>query len=127
LVTNVTHSANTEIDIRIAINADTTNHYSRVGMTGNGSATASFSVTTDEYVYVLAASTTISTGLINFMDYSATDKHKTVLYRGNLTAGRVSAGAVRWPNTNAITSLVVSVATGNFNSGSTFALYGIVS
>jgi hypothetical protein len=126
LVTNVTHSANAEIDLTIRFNGDSGANYSRVAMTGDGSTAASFAQTGNNGVNVLGASTTISAAITQVMDYSATDKHKTVLFRGNLTSGRVSAFAARWANTAAITSLSVSVLSGNYAIGSSFALYGIV-
>jgi hypothetical protein len=61
------------------------------------------------------------------MDYSATDKHKTVLQRGNLkNAGETAMGAGRWANTAAITSIVCSLNTSTFLSGSRFDLYGVI-
>lgn len=70
--------------------------------------------------------------LLHIMDYSVTDKHKTVLARYNTDAsyvgGMVTAGAARWASTSAITTITVLPEVGpNFNSGSTFSLYGIVS
>jgi hypothetical protein len=63
----------------------------------------------------------------SFMDYSATDKHKTSLHRiGGQAGGErwVAMTAARWANTLAVTSILVgSVA--NFNVGATFSLYGI--
>jgi hypothetical protein len=64
-----------------------------------------------------------------FMDYSATDKHKTALHRLNGVSGGnlfVAMSAARWANTAAVTSLRVQ-ANVNINAGSTFNLYGIVS
>jgi hypothetical protein len=63
--------------------------------------------------------------ILQIMDYSATDKHKSALTRTTHTSQSVvEALASRWANTAAITSLAVSG--GTFNVGSTFALYGIV-
>ena len=63
------------------------------------------------------------------MDYSATDKHKTVLSRNNYTditpTGRVEALASRWTNTAAVTSLTVITGTNALAAGFTAALYGI--
>jgi len=64
-----------------------------------------------------------------FMDYSATDKHKTALHRLNGTSGAslfVAMSAARWANTAAVTTLFVQ-ANVNINVGSTFNLYGIAS
>jgi hypothetical protein len=65
--------------------------------------------------------------IINVMDYSATDKHKTILARdagGN--AAQAGAIASRWANSAAVTSATVVNTGGNFNSGSTFSLYGVI-
>jgi hypothetical protein len=62
-----------------------------------------------------------------FMDYSATDKHKTALHRLNGTSGAtlfVAMSAARWANTAAVTTLLVQ-ANVNINVGSTLSLYGI--
>jgi hypothetical protein len=126
LVTNVTHSSNTELDLAIRFNGDSGNNYNRVAMTGNGSTAASFSSLNENYLYVLGASTTISVATLQIMDYSATDKHKTCLGRGNLTAGRVSAVTNRWASSAAINSISVAVLTGNFLAGSTLSLYGVI-
>jgi hypothetical protein len=61
------------------------------------------------------------------MDYSATDKHKTVLVRSNIPADTVAAHAVRWANTAAITTVGVAAISGTWSAGTTFALYGIAS
>jgi hypothetical protein len=126
LVTNVTHSANAEIDLTVRFNSDAGANYSRIGMTGNGSSAAAFSQTGNNGLELLGGSTTISPAILQVMDYSATDKHKSVLFRGNLTVGRVSAFGARWANTAAVNSMSVSVLSGNYAIGSTFSLYGIV-
>jgi hypothetical protein len=61
------------------------------------------------------------------MDYSATDKHKTVLTRNNITDNNVTAIASRWANTAAITSVTVLSPSSTITSGSTISLYAIVS
>jgi hypothetical protein len=69
--------------------------------------------------------------IINIMDYSATDKHKTILARaGTAASSSVWAIAGRVATTSAITSVAFigpDDASDQFLSGSTFALYGIVS
>jgi hypothetical protein len=63
-----------------------------------------------------------------FMDYSATDKHKTALHRLNGVSGGntfLAMSAARWGNTAAVTTLRVQ-ANANLNIGSTLSLYGIV-
>jgi hypothetical protein len=63
--------------------------------------------------------------LFNAMDYSATDKHKTILVRGGAD-NNTGMVAFRWASTSAVTSLFIACTNGTFNSGSTFSLYGIV-
>ena len=72
--------------------------------------------------------TAISNVILQIMDYSATDKHKTVLNRNNNnnslgTHTEMSAG--RWFSTSAVTSITIS-SNINFAIGSSFALYGVI-
>jgi hypothetical protein len=65
----------------------------------------------------------------NFMDYSATDKHKASLHRiggqaGGETWTAMTAG--RWASTAAITTILVESPV-NFNAGATFSIYGVIS
>ena len=75
-----------------------------------------------------AGSGIFAVGIFQFMDYSATDKHKTTLSRGN-QIGYPEARIARWANTAAITSIVLAVPynSAQLAAGSTFNLYGIVS
>jgi hypothetical protein len=57
------------------------------------------------------------------MDYSATNKHKTVLARGGPGNELVRASATRWNNNNAINRITVVFAA--LNAGTTLSLYGI--
>jgi len=71
-------------------------------------------------------------GIAQIMDYSATDKHKTILARSGSTAATTSAqlgaSALRWENTAAVTSIELDSTTSSLlTSGSTFALWGIAS
>lgn len=102
--------------------------YSDVYAIADGSATYSGTRSgTDGYLIGFAASDPTSPGeiIVNIMDYSATDTHKTYLSR----AGKASAGvdmiAGRWANTAAVTSFTINANTGSFASGASFALYGV--
>jgi hypothetical protein len=53
----------------------------------------------------------------NLMDYSATDKHKTVLFRQNFSTNITFMGAGRWASTTAISSLVIERETGSLPVG----------
>jgi hypothetical protein len=62
------------------------------------------------------------------MDYSATDKHKTVISRFGSAARETQATASRWANTAALTSINFFQESGGvtFSTGSTFSLYGVI-
>jgi hypothetical protein len=108
------------------LNGDTGSNYSQVGMDGSGSSTSSFSGTVNT-IDVWANGTTVSQASVVIMDYSATDKHKTVLNRIDNSTWGTRALAARWANTAAITSILVYMAGGqSFNTGSTFNLYGVI-
>lgn len=122
----------------IRFNADTGSNYNAVYMTGNGSSTGSSAPSNQTSLYIAnnaayAANGNAIQAIISIMDYSATDKHKTVLARSNAinaSFGGTEAVAGRWASTSAINSVEIRNQSGNgflFASGSTFYLYGIVS
>jgi hypothetical protein len=65
-------------------------------------------------------------GILQVMDYSATDKHKTSLVRSGESVDGTEAWVSRWPSTSAINSILLYTGSNSFTAGSTFALYGIV-
>jgi hypothetical protein len=111
-------------------NGDNSSNYPYVRMTGNGSGTGSFAQT-DTFLNLAAAfginASENATILVQIMDYSATDKHKTALIRNGLAGSGVEAIAGRWASTSAITSIsVFPTASGSFAAGTTFSLYGVI-
>jgi hypothetical protein len=116
-----TLTANNGMNVRF--NGDTASNYTRVIMLGDGSGTTSAAQT--EALF-MEAGTAVSTATLQIMDYSATDKHKTVLGRHGPTNNIVVAVAGRWANTAAITSIAVSPSVHQMATGSTLSLYGII-
>jgi len=108
-------------------NADTGTNYSLVRMGGNGSTTFSSAPTTSFFPILYSGTPVTGMGRLMIFDYSATDKHKTALTRGDGSDYSITeALASRWANTDAIHSLTVYTGLGvNFAIGSTFSLYGI--
>jgi hypothetical protein len=113
------------------LNGDTATNYAGIVMNGDGSSTES--VAGQNYSYLQFFNSSLDNPLngstqahinLNFMDYSATDKYKTVLARGTRADGLVGTSATRWNNTSAITSIEIRT---NFIAGDSFALYGIAS
>lgn len=111
----------------IWLNSDTTSgNYPSVWMNGNGSSAASGSGNAGGVrVSVTNYTTGPATSQIHFMDYAATDKHKTVLVRHDNTGVETSASASRWANTSAITGIGIIPISTTFTAGSTFSLYGV--
>lgn len=104
------------------INGSTTG-FSWVRMSGNGSTTVSDSNTNNTIGRMGTAETLI---IAQFLDYSATDKHKTFLIRNNYPAGDIRGIAARWASTSGITSIAMGIRlSGSYLTGTTFSLYGI--
>jgi hypothetical protein len=113
----------------LRFNSDSGSNYPYVAMGGNSDGTSSFSAT-ENALYLNVNSTQVekqTTTILNVMDYSATDKHKTNLVRnGGQNADVVWAYAPRWANTAAITTMALTLSSGNYSAGSTFSLYGVI-
>ena len=124
---------------QLQLNGDTGSNYNYVEMyagNDNGFVVEPASSATSNNTYLslgVAGVQTLglefSTAFIQFLDYSATDKHKTALIRnGSIDSTRSSIYAIagRWASNSAITS--ISLFNGSsrpFDTGSTFSLYGI--
>lgn len=129
IVVNAATSA--EGNIFIQVNGDTGSNYSQVNMRGFATSSTGSSSGTSTRIY-----SNYSTGLqtssraintYDIMDYAQTDKHKTMLIRAN-HSDEVDAIAGRWASTSAISSVTLTANDATtFTSGSSFALFGIVS
>lgn len=108
----------------IRFNGDSGVNYASVSMSGNGSTTTSGATSYSE-IYVSTMGTAMITGIAEIFDYAQTDRHKTVLTRGNDTTAYIMARANRWTNTAAITSIAVTCSS-SYSVGSTFTLYGVL-
>lgn len=121
--TDGTSSANENISIQF--NGDTGSNYSYVQMNGNGSTTGSSSGS-EAFLRIGAVYTSRTINQLQLLDYSATDKHKTILSRCNAASVITQAIAGRWASTSAITSISIKLTgSASFQSGSTFSLYGV--
>jgi hypothetical protein len=126
LVGDLILSTSNAQQIRIRFNGDTGSNYFTVNM---GATTTTFSQTSTLSAGRIgqAYNGSRSTHILNLMDYSATDKHKTGTARGDNASNRIEALATRWANTAAITSMTVIIEdASNFAAGSTFNLYGVI-
>jgi hypothetical protein len=124
LILVVNGAGSTQDNATLTFNGDTTAaNYSYVTMRGDGSAATSTSGTG---ALVATYTTSRFSAIVQIMDYSATDKHKTRLSRDDIASFHARAWVSRWANTAAVTSMVYSAATGNFSIGTTFSLYGVI-
>jgi hypothetical protein len=118
------------VGITLQYNGDTGSNYSRLNITGNGSAAASLAVSNDDRIFINALGN-INSGIavININNYSNTTTYKTTLSRANtVSTDAVVASVNTWRNTNAITSINISTnVVATYGVGSTFTLYGIKS
>jgi len=120
-------------DLFIRVNSDTGSNYARHGLYGNGSSAVPYgnaSIARMEVALTIPESANAGFGVvvIDLLDYLKTNKYKTMRALGgtdNNGAGYVGLFSSLWQNTNAITSIELLPSSGNFNTYSSFALYGI--
>jgi hypothetical protein len=114
----------------IELNSDTGSNYSATILRGNGSSAVSARITSVQAALLsnIAEPPTSSFGvyIANFQNYSNATTYKSILCRSNNAAAGTEAIVNLWRSTAAITSIKIAISGGNFNTGSTFTLYGIL-
>jgi hypothetical protein len=114
----------------VRLNGDSAANYSFARISGNGTSATSGANNNGTQILSLVATDTSTERLFTKIDFIG--YRRTGVWRvGIVNNGRASSGvdmqAFAWRNTNAITSIAISLSTGTFTAGSTLALYGIVS
>jgi hypothetical protein len=124
----------------VRLNSDSGTNYSSTYLYGNGSTTASGRTTNSTAAYPnygtgwSDSSSSISTWIMNFMNYSNSTTYKSMLSRASApsSTNNVYPGMEEihslWRNTNAITSISVEagyLSTHYFAAGTILNLYGI--
>jgi hypothetical protein len=119
-------------NIYIRANGDTGTNYSRHRLFGQGTAASTTGSATqgqiDTGLYAGYTTNIMSAWIIDLLDYASTSKYKT--FRGLAGYDQNGAGAIDifsglWQSTSAVTSISLIDSAGNFNTQTTFALYGI--
>jgi hypothetical protein len=132
LIVNATGSVSNYV--KMNFNGDTGANYSFTNVRGSSAAGAASSRSTNESLiwldggWLQISTTDPALFTVDIMNYFNSTTYKSVLSRANIIKGAdtlVGATVALWRNTSAITSLIIAVNTGNFNTGSTFTLYGI--
>ena len=120
----ITGAATASSNCFISLNGDTTaTNYNWVWAMGNG--TTATSTTGNDRVF---GNSQNAQGIMiyDFMDYSATDKHKTNLARTSFAGIETIMVAERWANTAAINSIAFTANATTWTTGTTFYLYGVL-
>jgi hypothetical protein len=122
-------SADTSLNrgLRVQLNSDTGNNYSRTGMYWETSAVSFRESSTSFIGTVEIPPTTSGWGsiVLNLQNYSNTTTNKTVISKGGAPANQITASVGLWRNTAAITSVRFFTSGSNIRSGSTLTVYGI--
>jgi phosphoserine aminotransferase len=119
-------------NIWLRINSDTGTNYARHTLYGTGAAVSADGLATqaqiDTRLYGGYTTNILSAWIIDILDYASTSKNKTVRgfagYDQN-GAGNIDVFSGLWQSTSALTSISIIDNGGNFNTQTTFALYGI--
>jgi hypothetical protein len=106
---------------------DSTANYSRTFVYGDGSSAGSARNTSIDSAYLGSIeASTITTYIIQFMNYSNTTTFKTFLARANNTSWTVAGIVDLWRATNAISGIrLLNLSGFNFGTTTTATLYGI--
>lgn len=115
--------------MRSTFNNDSSALYSETGLSGDGTSTSSYRLSSNTYLNLgnlSQASAGPSANIINIMNYSSTTTNKTVLIRSNNPSSDVGAVVGIYRSTIPITSMTLTRdGSVNIASGTTFTLYGI--
>lgn len=114
-------------DVEITLNSDTGSNYSFTYLYGTGSTTGSSRGSNQTKGNVgYGGTTSFTTQIIQFFNYSNTTTNKTFISRNSpADAGDVSALVNLYRSNSAISSFTLDPNAGDFDTGSTFTLYGI--
>ena len=126
LVMNISATATAGVNLRF--NSDSGSNYSYVWAYGNGSVTGSSGGTLAQISispYSSPDTTFAGSYLVEIFDFSATDKHSSILSRSNNANSGTAMYAGRWANTAAVTSIEVFFNSNQMAAGSTFRLLGV--
>lgn len=126
LISSVKYTSTTS-HILVQCNGDTGGNYSNTFVYGTGSSALSARNSNLNAGYFgRADNPNYGVGITHFQNYSNTTTNKTWVSRGDAPSTLTIAYVNLWRNTAAINSLkLIALAGQNFESGSTFTLYGI--
>jgi len=114
-------------------NSDTGSNYAFHRLQGNGSTVAAGGIASTSQTHIATFATGTSTtyfnaGICDIHNYVSTTQNKTSRIFVGIDqngSGSVELHSTLWLNTNAISTLAITLSGGSFTTDSTFALYGI--
>ena len=128
LICSVNYNS-TGSNILMGYNGDAGSNYSSTIIAGNGTSAVSarFSNSSTGWIldYYAGTANEYFTKVISINNYSNTTTFKTGLCRSSSASKEAVATVGLWRNTAAINQITLSAGGANFQSGSTFTLYGI--
>lgn len=123
LVLIINCSTTTAGVINLTLNGDTAlGSYKKLGIAGTGT-TAETSGGSNLNLGNSASGDRLMQ--INFFDYAITNKHKPILVKHAAPSSVAESRFIRWTNTAAISTILLTTTGTTFTAGSTFALYGV--
>ena len=126
LILVVAGTVSTANNPTLRFNSDTGSNYSWRYLAGNGSSAGTGGSANQTSILTGGLGTSTIGNIIYHIDnYSNTTTNKTVMNRHNRADDSVTAWVGLWRNTAAITTIDLGAGGGNWNTGSTFTLYGI--
>lgn len=125
LVLIASSAGSADVDIYGRLNGDTGSNYSGTRVYGNGSVAGSDRESSQTRMQLGLSRSAQTTNILQINNYSNTTTYKTVFNRSTEAGYSTIAWVCLWRSTAAISTVLLYPASGNFNTGSTFTLYGI--
>lgn len=124
--------ATTNAGIDIRLNNDSGSNYWNHLLEGTGTSVVSENYGPSVSAFAQTAGTSIANAwpasVLQILDYTSTGKNKTLRNLNGWSSveiPRIRLLSALWNNTSAVTTVSVSLGSGNFVAGSRFSLYGI--
>ena len=118
--------------LRVQANADTGSNYHVISMEGGGSSYSRTISSPNDYIEGsnnrTFSSVSVASAAVEILGYSSSNNEKVTIARSSRADGTESqtyASVSRWASGSPITSLRVYISSGEFDTGSTFKLFGI--
>jgi hypothetical protein len=131
LVVNATFSNASTANLALQFNSDTGSNYSATRLLGDGSA-ASSSRFGGTYMMIGDINNALFSSIISINNYANTTTYKTAISRTGFAGGYLGAYVGLWRGSTGSAAQAINAVTigyngsGNFQTGSTFSLYGIL-